>query len=101
MFGLNLTQLGLSALAGAVCLVAVFMAGNHYGPNASWRAHREAEDAAKNQAIEYLNDHENQIGLQEDKRFAAEDAEFKKVVPSLGPCVLNETEAAALNGVGD
>lgn len=101
MFGLNLTQLGISAVIGGVCVVGLFLAGDHYGSNAHWRANREAEDKAKNAAIEYLNQHENQIGAEEDKRLLDNDRHFTEVAPSLGQCVLTSEQVDALNTTGN
>ena len=101
MFGFNLTQLWISALVGAFAVTAVFLAGNHYGPNAVWRSHREAEDKAKNAVLTDMIEHENSIGLQEDARFATEDKQFKVAAPQLPQCVLDAATVDALNSVGD
>jgi hypothetical protein len=92
-------------LAGFGVVAAIFLAGmgvDHlYGLNAQWRANREAADAAKNEALTYLAEHEDQIGNDEDAAFAQEDAAFAKAKLTIEPCVLSGAQAQALNLIGE
>lgn len=101
MFGLNLTQLFVGSALGAACVVSLLLIGDNYGPHARRLANLEALGKAKNEAITYQNTHENQVGLEEDKRFASEDKEFKSIAPTLGQCVLTADQVKALNSIGD
>ncbi len=101
MPGFSIDRLLVGAVGGGLLLFAILWTGNHYGPNAIWRANREAEDKAKNAAIAYLNEHENQVGKEEDSRFAAADKEFAKSKSGLDKCILNAGQTQALQLIGD
>jgi hypothetical protein len=92
-------------LAGFGVVTAIFLAGmsvDHlYGLNAQWRANREAADAAKNEALTYLAEHEDALGNDEDMRFGEGDAAFRKASLTIEPCVLSGAQAQALNLIGD
>ncbi len=101
MFGLSLTRLGIGAALGAVLIASLFWAGNVWGPNARWKASRQAADAALNAVLTDQAEREDAEGLAEDNRFAKADADFEKLRPLLGACLLTSAQADALNAVGE
>lgn len=99
MFGLDrLAWAGLAAVA--LVLFGGFI-DDRYGRNAMWRAHREAEDRAKNAVLTDMIDHETQIGQAEDIKLEAANKEFTKVAPTLPQCILTAETVQALNLIGD
>lgn len=101
MFGFSFDKIIIGAIASSVAIIGLMAAGNHYGPNAIWRAHREAEDKAKNAAITFQNQQENDNGLREDKRLLDADKEFMAVVPTLPSCILTAETIQAINPTGN
>jgi len=90
---------------GLLSLVAVFLAGgatdHFYGPNAWWKANRQAEDRAKNAVLTDLAEREDTAGFEEEQRFKDQDKEFHAIKVTLTPCVLTAAQASALNQVGE
>ena len=80
-------------------IFAVLWAGNHYGPNALWRTHREAEDRARNAVLTDLAERETDAGAAEDAVHTAADAEFALLSKGLEACPLTAAAAAAVNVV--
>lgn len=91
-------------LAGFGVVAVIFLAGmgvDHlYGPNAKWRAMREARDQAVNEVLTAQAEDEDAIGNEEDARFGVEDAAFSKAKLTVEPCVLSDSQAQALNLIG-
>ena len=56
--------LKLGSYVGVV--VGLMWIGNAYGPNAFWRAHREAEDRARNAVLTDLAERQDAAGQVED-----------------------------------
>lgn len=88
---------------GALSLVAVFLGGMYidhsYGPNAKWKASREAADRALNTVLTDQAEQETANGVGEDARFAAADAEFKKT--KITQCIVTTEQVKALNLIGE
>lgn len=89
--------LKLGSYVGVV--VGLMWIGNAYGPNAFWRAHREAEDRARNAVLTDLAERQDAAGQVEDAMHVGADAEFDELYPGLEKYPLPATSAAALNVV--
>lgn len=92
-------MLGLKLGIYGGIVFALLCVGNFYGPNALWRAHRQAEDKARNAVLADLGKREDAAGTAEDASHAVADREFAALSKGLQQCLLAAQTAAALNVV--
>ncbi len=90
-------MLGLKLGIYGGIVFALLCVGNFYGPNALWRAHREAEDKARNAVLSDLAERETAAGTSEAAGHAAADKEFAEFSMGLGQCPLTPAQSAAVN----
>lgn len=93
--------LGIRMAAGAALVAAIFFAGNMWGPNGRWRDRREAEDAARNTALEYISNQEEAAGKAKDERDAVALREFGELSSGLDKCIVSPATYSALNVIRD
>ena len=81
----------------AVVILGLLWVGNTYGPNGRWRVNREAEDAARNAALEYITAQEERMGPAIDAAAAVANREFSELAVGLPECIADPAQANALN----
>jgi hypothetical protein len=93
-------RLGIGLGVLAVFSLFVFSLGNKHGSNSRELARYRDEIQKTNAKLQKFESEDARDAIAAEDRAAAEDAEFARVVPTLGKCLLTPSQAAALNKIG-
>lgn len=86
---------------GAVGVLGLLWLGNAYGPNALKLARIASADAARNAAIDFQAEHDQQALAVTDAATDESQRQFKVLNQGNPPCLLSPPQADAVNVVRD